>query len=191
MTGEVARLVVGGVGVRVDVDEPDAAVTEVVGDRRGRRPGDRVVSPEYDGDDPARRDGTDAVVDRLPRRLPQTPRARGVAVVDDVEVVEDLELQVEVVGARRVRIAQRARAEAGAGAVRRAAVPRSADDSCVGLPLVELLGLGEERAVAEGAKASAVEAFELFAHAGRESVVHHGAHLRPWSCSPAPSDRVG
>ena len=65
----------------------------------------------------------------------------GIAVVDDLDVVEDLQPVAEVVRAGLVGVAaQAARAEAGTGPVGRAEIERGADDRDVGLPRVELLG---------------------------------------------------
>ena len=77
-----------------------------------------------------------------------------VAVVDHLEVVEDLDAEVEVVGAGVVgRRAQGTRPEPGAGAVGDVAVPGGSDDRDVGLPGVELTGLGEQRSATEARRA--------------------------------------
>ena len=65
----------------------------------------------------------------------------GVAVVDDLDVIEDLQPVAEVVRARLVgAAAQPARSEARARAVGGAEIERGADDRDVGLPGIELLG---------------------------------------------------
>ena len=115
-------------------------------------------------------------------------RAVGVAVVDDLEVVEDLDPEVEVVGAGLVgQRPDRPRAEPGAGPVRGGDVERRPDDRDVGLPRVELLGIGEERALAERADAAEhVSEVELLPHPGGERTIGrwsiglgHRAHTRP------------
>ena len=63
----------------------------------------------------------------------------------------------------------RARAESGTGAIGRRVVERRTDDGDVGLPRVEVGGIGNERSLAEGREASEVVAeVELFAHASGE-----------------------
>jgi hypothetical protein len=49
---EDAPIVVGGVRVRIEVDDPDAAGSADLGDGGRRRPGDRVVAAENDRDRP-------------------------------------------------------------------------------------------------------------------------------------------
>ena len=92
----------------------------------------------------------------------------------------------------RVRAPQRTRAEPRTRPVGRAAVPGRTDDGDVGPPLVELLGLGEQRPVPERRRAHVVVRLELRAHPGRESVVGHGATLGPPGIrivSPVTDDR--
>ena len=103
------------------------------------------------------------------RQLPHAVADDRVAVVDDLEVVEDLDLQVEVVGAGVVGAgAHRPRAEAGARTVGGVVVPRGADDRDVGLPLVELRRLGEQRPHPERRGPHIRGSVELLAHAGRD-----------------------
>ena len=140
VAGQVALDDVGRVGVGVEVDDADVAVAVDVGDRGGAGPRDRVVAAEDDRHDAARGDGVDALADVGVRALGLAVRAVGVAEVDDLQPVEDLEAEVQVVRARLVRRGpDRPRPEAGAGAVRRRDVERGADDRHVGLPGVELL----------------------------------------------------
>ena len=95
-------------------------------------------------------------------------RAVGVAVVDDLDVVEDLQPVAEVVGAGLVGVAaQRSGAEAGAGSVGRPEVERGADDGDIGLPRVELLGRRQQRSLGERHdRAEGVALVELFLVAG-------------------------
>jgi len=83
--------------------------------------------------------------------LPEAIGDERVTVVDELEMVEDIQLEIEVIAAVDVRRgAQRARTEARARPVGGAVVPGSPDDGSVGAPLVELLGLCQQRSPAEG-----------------------------------------
>ena len=74
----------------------------------------------------------------------------GITEVDDLEPVEDLQTEVHVVGARFIGCGtDRARAEARPGPVGGGDVERRPHDGHVGPPGVQLVGLGEERAVPE------------------------------------------
>ena len=117
VAGQVAVDEVGGVGMGVEVHDPDVAVAVHVGDRGGGRPGDRVVAAEDDRHDAAGGDLVHPLADVGVAGLGLAVRAERVAVVDDLEVVEDLDAQVEVVGAGLVgQRADRPRPEAGARA---------------------------------------------------------------------------
>ena len=168
VAGQVAVDDVGGVGVGVEVDDADVAVAVHVGDRGGRGPGDRVVAAEDDRHDAARRDGVHAFADVGVRHLGLAVRAVRVAEVDDLEPVEDLQPEVQVIGARLVGGGpDRPRTEPGAGPVGGGDVERRADDRDVGLPRLELLGLGQERPVPERRHAG-VGQVELLGHARRK-----------------------
>ena len=106
--------------------------------------------------------------------------AVGVAEVDDLQPVEDLEPEVEVVGARLVRRGpDRPRPEAGARTVGGRHVERRADDGHVGLPRVELLDVGEERPLAERAQpAEHVAELELLPHPVRQLTARLVARAR-------------
>ncbi len=135
VAGEVAVDDVGGVGVGVEVDDADVAVAVHVGDGGGGRPCDRVVAAEDDRHDAARGDLVHACADVGVAGLGLAVRAVGVAVVDDLEVIEDLDPEIEVIGARLVgQGPDRARPEPGAGAVGGGDVERRPDDRDVGLP---------------------------------------------------------
>ncbi len=139
-----------------------------LGHRGGGGPGDRVVAAEDHGDDAPAGHLADLGPDVVVPDLGLPVGAVGVAVVDDLEPVEDLDAQVEVVGPGLVGLAADGPGpEAGAGPVRGADVERRADDGHVGLPGVELLGLGQERSVAERGQAGVGEV-ELLAQPGRE-----------------------
>lgn len=103
-----------------------------------------MVAAQHHGDDAAARHLEHPPMDGLAREVPHAGRDERVAVVDDVEVVEDLDLQVKVIRARLIGIgAQRPRAEAGTGPVGRAVVPWCTDDGDIGPPLVEMFRLGQ------------------------------------------------
>ena len=143
---------------------PDVAVPVDVGDGGGRRPRDRVVAAEDDRHDAPLRDLGHALADVGVADLGLAVRAVGVTEVDDLQPVEDLQAEVHVVRARLVGGgADGPRPEAGTGAVRRRDVERRADDGDVRLPLVELLDVGQERALAERRDPGQVE---LLLHAG-------------------------
>ena len=97
----------------VEVHDPDVAVAVHVGDRGGGRPGDRVVAAENDRHDAARRHLVHPLADVGVAGLGLAVRAVRVAEVDDLEAVEDLDAQVEVVGARLVGMARIARGRTG------------------------------------------------------------------------------
>ena len=102
------------------------------------------------------------------RDLGLAVRAVRVAEVDDLEPVEDLQPEVQVVGARLVGGGpDRPRAEPGAGPVGGRDVERRADDRDVGLPGVELLELGQERPVPER-RQPGVGQVELLSHSRRQ-----------------------
>ena len=75
---------------------------------RSPRPGDRVVAPDHVGVMPPG-DLGDAVVHGLLRQFPIPVAGDGVAVVDNLEVVEHLDAEIEVVGARVVGVGRMAR----------------------------------------------------------------------------------
>ena len=62
---------------------------------------------------------------------------------------------------------ERARAKPSAGSIGRRAIPRGSHDGDVGLPLVKLLGLGEQRAHPECRRALIRRGIELGAQPGR------------------------
>ena len=198
MAREVAVDDVGGVGVGVEVDDPDVAVSVHVGDRGSSGPRDRMVAAENDRHDATRRDLVHALADVGVADLGLPMWAVGVAVVDDLEVFEDLDVEIDVVRARLVRSrSDRAWSETCARPVGCRDVERRPDDRDVGLPTVELRSVGEERALTErGQPAEHVTEFELLVHPGGE-VADRVVHRRePYpvpavrstvpGCAPAP-----
>ena len=124
------NVLVGGVGVGIEMDDPDAARAADLGDRGGGRPGDRVVAAEDDRDRAGRGDLADLAVDHRVAALDPGRDDVRVAGVDDGQDVERLDVELERVDrARRVlRLADRARPEAGARSVADGVVERRADD---------------------------------------------------------------
>ena len=134
----------GGVGVGVEVHEPDGAVAGRDGADLGL--GDRVVAAEHDRDR--------ARVER-PRRRPLDGRVRGgriggqhgsVAEVDDPQHLEGVDAGGEVASRRAAGGADRARSEAAARAVGDEVVGRGADDRDVDAgEVARILGVGRGR----------------------------------------------
>ena len=87
---------VGGVRVGVEVDDSDLSPPARLGDRGRRRPGDRVVAAEDDREDAPICDLGHALADRPVRELDHAVGADGVAVVDDLQRVEQLDPEIEV-----------------------------------------------------------------------------------------------
>ena len=170
MAGEVAVDDVGGVGVGVEMDDADVAVPVHVGDRRRGRPRDRVVAAEDDRHDAAPGDLVDPGLDVGVADFGLAVRAVGVAEVDDLEVVEDLDPEIHVIGPGLVGGGpDGAGAEPGAGPVGGRDVERGADDRHVGLPRVELLGVGQERPLPERRQPTEhVAEIQLLAHPRRQ-----------------------
>src|SRR5690554_4154813 len=150
MARKVSVDVLCRIGVSVEVDHADVAETMVLGDRGRGGPGDGMVAAENHGNDAAARDLAHALLNRGARRLPHSVAHDRVAEVDDIEVVEHLYLKVEVVASRVVSVRpHRPGTEASARSVGRVVIPWGADDRDIGLPLIELLGLGQKRAHAK------------------------------------------
>ncbi len=140
-----------------------------------------MVAAEDDRHDPPARDLGNPAADVRVTSCGVAVGAVGVAEIDDVEVVEDLEVKINVVGACFVgERPDGARPEARPGAVGGRDVERRSDDGDVGGPLVELLRVGEEGTLAEGRQATEdVAELELLAHSGGEArVVAHGHECR-------------
>lgn len=151
-----------------------------------------MVATEHHGNDAARGNRVDPLADVGVRYLGLPVRAVRVTEIDHFEPVEDLETEIEVVGARFVgRGPDRPGTEPGARAVGRRDVERRTDDRHIGLPGVELGGLGQERPVPERDHAR-VRQVQLLGHAGRQltlgSVIVLIAHEQTL---PPPARRHG
>ena len=84
----MAEQIIGAVRVSIEVDHPDLAGPVHVGQRRGVRPQDRVVSTEHDRDRADLGDLADQRTDRLHRVVDAQRIDRGVAVVDHSQHLE-------------------------------------------------------------------------------------------------------
>ncbi len=150
MTGQVAVDGVGRIGMGVEVDHPDISIAMDLGDRGGRGPGDGVVAAHRERDDVTAGDLVHPGPDVVETLLDHAVGAMGIAVVDDLDVIEDLQPVAEVVGARLVGVAAQApRAEARTRSVGGAEIERSTDHGDVGLPGVELFRRGQQWSLGE------------------------------------------
>ena len=133
-----------GVGVRVEVDEPDRAVTLGAGADVGL--GDRVVAAEHDRDRAGVEHLADQLLDRRVVALGARRAHRRVAEVDDAQRRERVDLGLEVAPGRQARCADRPRAEARPGAQGDEIVGRRADDRDIDPgELRRILRVGETR----------------------------------------------
>jgi hypothetical protein len=114
------------VRVGVEVQKTNGAVTR--GDCANVRLGDRVVSAEHDGQNSGVDDLADEPLDRLVRSLRIGGNDRSVAVVDDAQLPERVDLRLEMRTRRAARRADRAGREARPRPVRDEIVGRSAND---------------------------------------------------------------
>jgi hypothetical protein len=117
-------------------------------------------------------------------------RAVRVAEVDDLQPVEDLEPQIQVIGARFVGSGtDGAGAETRAGPVGRPYVERCTDDRDIRPPRVQLFDLGEKRPLPERHHPRVGE-LELLGHA-RRKVALTIVVVTHWSTVPSPAFGVG
>ena len=136
--GQVAFEAVGGVGVRVELDDTDVARAIVLRHRRDVRICDGVVAPEDDGDGACGEDLSDARLDLAMARLERGRKTFRVAIVDHAELRERIDSERDAGSRGRgdgevVGLPDRARAEARTGSVRYTLVERRADDRHVGV----------------------------------------------------------
>ena len=135
----------GGVGVGIEVDEPDRPV-QMPGTRPHVRLGDRVVAAEHDRHRAGPEHLEHGVLDRLVRADRIGRDDRCVAVVDDAEMAHPVDPRLEVVRGRRRRRPHGAGAEARARQVGDELVERRADDGDVEAgELGRVLGVREVR----------------------------------------------
>lgn len=166
MACKVAVDDVGGVGVSVEMNDADVAVAMDVGDRGGSWPGDGVVASERDGDDAASGNLVHAVANVGEALVGIAVRAVGVTGVDNGEVVENLEVKVDVIGARFVgRRPDRTGPEPRTGTIGGADVEWGTHDGNVGLPSVEVFKIWNKGLLRKCRQtAKDVAEVKLFAH---------------------------
>jgi hypothetical protein len=154
---------VAGVGVRVEVDDPDLPRMLRARDRSGARVRDRVVTAEHDRDRPGLRDAVDLLVDH-PQPARETRRHhRRIAGIDGRDLVEHarLELDRPQIAGVVARRSDRPRAEASADAVRGAVVDRRADDRDVGSHRCQVVVVGNPRQLLERRRADVRRKLEV------------------------------
>lgn len=173
MARKVAVDGVGGVGVSVEMNDAYVAVAMNVSNRSGSWPGDGVVAPERDGDDAASGNLVHPVADVGEALIGITVRAVGITGVNNGQVVENLEVKVDVVGARFVgRCSDRTRPEPRTGTIGGADIEWGTHDGNVGLPLVEVLKIWNKGLLRECRQtAKDVAEVELFAHPRAQELV--------------------
>jgi hypothetical protein len=110
-----------------------------------------MVAADHEGNDPSRGEVGHPDTDVVERPVDVAARARGVAVVDRLDVLEDVEPGTDMMERSDLVCvgAEGAGSEAGAGSVGGAEVERRSDQRCVRLPPVELTRGGEERTLRE------------------------------------------
>ena len=110
-----------------------------------------MVAAEDDREDAPVGDLGHSLADRRVRQLHHPVRADRVAVVDDLQLLEELDAKIEMECPRPVsERPKRPRAKSCAGTVGCRVVPGRSDDCYVRLPPVQLLGLGEQRPLSKG-----------------------------------------
>ena len=166
MARKVAVDDVGGVGVSVEMNDANVAVSMDVSDRGGSWPGDGVVAAERDGDDAASGNLVHPVADVGEALIGITVRAVGITGVNNGEVVENLEVKVDVVGARFVgRCSDRTGPEPRAGTIGGADIEWGTHDGNVGPPSVEVFKIWNKGLLCKCRQtAKDVAEVELFAH---------------------------
>ena len=190
VAGQVALDLVGGVRVRVEMDDADIAVAMHIGDSGGRRPRDGMVTAQDHRHDATLGQGVHPFPDVVVGHLGLAVRTIGVAEVDDLEPVEDLQAEIHVVGARLIGgRPDRPRAEPGSRTVGGPDVERCTHDGGVRFPLVELCHLGQKRTMPERGQPRIGEV-ELLGHSRRDLaavivVMTHG-HDRTAQRVPEP-----
>ena len=152
MGEQVAPGVVPGVGMRVEMDDPEPPRSDRFSHRARGREGDRVVAAEHDRDRAGACHLEHACPDHLVAALETAGDDRHVAPVDDVEPVERVHpglQRVDVPGVVRRR-ADGPWPEPGAGPVAHPVIERSAEDHHIRAPLGERADIGQERKLLEG-----------------------------------------
>ena len=140
MAREDAPVVVGGVGVGVEVDDPDAAGSADFGNCRRGWPRDRVIAPEDDRDRARSGDLENLAVDECVATLDPGRDDVRVAGVHHRQQLERLDVELERIDrSRRVlRLADGSGAEPCPGSMAHRVVERRPDDRHVHAPCDEL-----------------------------------------------------
>ena len=152
MSRQHAPVLGGRVGVGVEVEDPDAARPADLGDRGGRRPGDRVVASQDDRDRAGLRDLAHLPIDEGVAALDPGGDDVGVAGVDhrqDLERLHVAELQRVDRAGRVVRLPDGPRAEPRAGPVADGVVEGRPDDRHVDAAPEDLRRVGDPRKAGE------------------------------------------
>ena len=172
VTGEVSFNFVGGVGVSVEMNHGHVAKT--VGFRHScrTRPSDRVIAAENHRDNAAGGECAHALINTRFRFLPLAMARDGVTKVDDVEVIEDFDAEIEMIGARVIRIrAKCPGSKTRAGSIGRAVIPRGTHHRDIGLDGVEIFRISNKGAHSEGGETLEGRCVELLTHARSNEIV--------------------
>ena len=163
VAGQDAEGVGGGVGVGVEMDDPDAARATDLGDGRRGGPGDRVVATEDDRDRAGLGDLADLAVDHRVAALDPGRHDVRVAGVDHGQDVVRIDIELERVDRARgvLGLADRPRPEAGARPVADGVVERGTDDRDIDAEAAELGGIGDPRQVHERGRADVRRQVEI------------------------------
>ena len=169
VAGEDAERVVGRVGVGIEMDDPDAPRAADLGDRGGRRPGDRVVATEDDRDGAGGGHLEDLAVDHRVGPLHVRRDDVRVAGVDHGQDIERVDVELERMDGTRgvLRLADRAWPEPRARPMADGVIERRPDDGDVHRSAPQLVRFGDPRQLHERDRA----------HVGRQVEVGVGREL--------------
>src|SRR6476469_3627395 len=142
VAGQDAEGVGGGIGVGVEMDDPDAARTTDLGDGRRGGPGDRVVAAEDDRDRAGLGDFADLAVDHRVAALDPGRHDVRVTGVDDGQDVVRIDVELERMDRARgvLGLPDGTRPEAGARPVADGVVERGTDDRYIDTEAPDLRG---------------------------------------------------
>ena len=152
---QVAPRRVRGIGVGIEVDDPQAARSDGACHCRGRRKRDRVVAAEDDRERAGGQHVGDLALDHGMAALDVHRRDRRVAGVDHVEPLVRLDPELERVDRSGVvaRLADGPRPESGPGSMAHRVVERGSDDRDVRAALGERGGIGDPWQLLEAGQA--------------------------------------
>ena len=149
-------------------------VAKTVGFRHScsTRPSDRVIAAENHRDNAAGGECAHALINTRFRFLPLAMARDGVTKVDDVEVIEDFDAEIEVIGARVIRIRSECPgSKTRAGSIGRAVIPRGTHHRDIGLDGVEIFRISNKGAHSEGGETLEGRRIELLTHARSNEIV--------------------